>query len=89
MCRRCLLEDIADERSLYDMIQERNRLLPDKERADEEDYARRAQDMQGLRPANGRHMPAMRLLRGTARGKARHALPAQPPEMVIKNTGRI
>ena len=40
-CRRCLLEDIESERSFYDMIQERNRLLPKEQRADDTEYTRR------------------------------------------------
>ncbi len=40
-CRRCLLEDIADEQAFYAIIKERIRLLPDGERTDAAEYARR------------------------------------------------
>jgi hypothetical protein len=36
-----LLEEIADERAFYAIIEERIRLLPDGERADAAEYARR------------------------------------------------
>ena len=40
-CRRCLLEDMLDERALRDIIAERIRLLPDDQRAGDEEYAQR------------------------------------------------
>jgi len=40
-CRQCLLEDMQDEQAFYGIIQERIRLLPDEERANEAEYRRR------------------------------------------------
>ena len=41
LCKRCLLEDLPDERALYDLICSRVALLPDGERASGAEYARR------------------------------------------------
>lgn len=40
-CKRCLLEEAADEQALYTLIRERIALLPDAERANEAEYRRR------------------------------------------------
>ena len=40
-CKRCLLEDLAGERSLHDIVRSRIALLPDGERAEPAEYRRR------------------------------------------------
>ena len=40
-CRRCLLEDMQEERAVYLILQERLRLMANEERAEEPEYRRR------------------------------------------------
>ncbi len=47
LCKRCLLEELLEEQSLYEVIRQRIALLTDEERTGETEYRRRLALCQG------------------------------------------
>ncbi len=74
-CRRCLLQDMADENDYYASVVRYRATMPRRVRTPDAEYTARLEHCRTC-PSLNADLHAVRLLCGNARRPHRHALPA-------------
>lgn len=75
-CRRCLLQDMADENDYYASVVRYRATMPRRVRTPDAEYTARLEHCRTCPSLKRRDLHAVRLLCGNARRPHRHALPA-------------